>query len=127
MMLSIFKKLLEEGNLIIHDKHTVEELFTFIEKPNGTFSAEDGSHDDLIMALVLFTAPMFDVKNWTDFKGFSTILENRLKEEKREQEDTVKFLNLGFSNNDIQETTPFTEELWGESNISPQEYYDMNN
>ena len=41
-----------EGNLLhLYDRQTVNELFSFIVKPNGRAEAEENAHDDLVMAL----------------------------------------------------------------------------
>jgi hypothetical protein len=111
MMLSSLKKFIENGHLIIKDRFTQDELFNFIEKKNGTFSADDGYHDDLVMSLALVFAPFFDIKNWDNFKGFNDYLENKQKEQEEQEQDTMEFLNLGF-NPDYEEEVPFTEELW---------------
>jgi hypothetical protein len=50
---SIMKNLIENSKLITQDFDTISELSTFISK-GGSFEAEDGSHDDLVMTLVLF-------------------------------------------------------------------------
>lgn len=47
------KSLLEEKKLNIFDADTIHEFSTFIEK-NGSFVADEGYHDDLVMTLVLF-------------------------------------------------------------------------
>lgn len=47
------KSLLEEKKLNIFDVETIHEFSTFIEK-NGSYSADEGYHDDLVMTLVLF-------------------------------------------------------------------------
>jgi hypothetical protein len=47
------KSLLEEQKFPIFDATAIHELSTFTEK-NGSFSADDGSYDDVAIALVLF-------------------------------------------------------------------------
>ena len=47
------KSLLEEKKLNIFDAETIHEFSTFIEK-NGSYVADEGYHDDLVMTLVLF-------------------------------------------------------------------------
>jgi len=47
------KSLLEEKKLNIFDADTIHELSTFVER-NGSYSADEGYHDDLVMTLVLF-------------------------------------------------------------------------
>jgi hypothetical protein len=48
-----FKSLVEENKLLIMDVDTISEISTFIER-RGSYSADDGYHDDLVMPLVLF-------------------------------------------------------------------------
>ena len=48
------KSMVEENKLIIQDIDTIAELSTFIEK-RGSFAADEGYHDDLVMPFVLFS------------------------------------------------------------------------
>lgn len=48
-----FKSLMEERKLLLFDADIIQELSTFIER-SGTFQADEGYHDDLVMSLVLF-------------------------------------------------------------------------
>jgi len=48
-----FKSLMEESKLLIFDQDIIQELSTFIER-GGTYQADEGYHDDLVMCLVLF-------------------------------------------------------------------------
>ena len=48
-----FKDLVEENKLLIQDIETISEISTFIEN-KGSYSADDGKHDDLVMPLVMF-------------------------------------------------------------------------
>lgn len=48
-----FKSLIEENKLIIQDMDVIAEISTFIER-KGTYAADDGYHDDLVMTLVIF-------------------------------------------------------------------------
>ena len=50
----VLKDLIEQRKLIIHDAETISELSTFIEDKGGSYSADDGKHDDLVMTCVLF-------------------------------------------------------------------------
>ena len=47
------KSLLEEQKLLVFDAETISEFSTFIEK-QGTWMADEGYFDDLVMSLVLF-------------------------------------------------------------------------
>ena len=51
---SNMKSLIESDKLIINDFDMISELSTFIAK-GKTFEAEPGSHDDLVMCLVIFS------------------------------------------------------------------------
>ncbi len=48
-----FKSLIEEKKLLIPDADTISEISTFIES-RGSYAADEGYHDDLVMPLVLF-------------------------------------------------------------------------
>ena len=51
---STLKDLVEKDKLIIHDKNTVMEFRTFVEK-GVSWAAQEGFHDDLVMALCVFS------------------------------------------------------------------------
>jgi len=51
---SNLKTLLESQKLIVEDWHIYVELTQFISNARGSYSAEEGSHDDLAMCLVHF-------------------------------------------------------------------------
>jgi hypothetical protein len=77
---SIVKSLIEQQKLLIQDFDTIAELSTFIAK-GTSFEAEEGSHDDLVMCLVLFA--------WMTNQAFFADLTNtNLKE--RLYEDQMK-------------------------------------
>lgn len=52
---SNFKTLLETEKLIVEDFEIYQELTTFVLNNRGSYSAEEGSHDDLVMTLVSFS------------------------------------------------------------------------
>jgi len=69
---TILKNLIESQQLHIQDFDTIAELSTFISK-GGSFEAEEGSHDDLVMCLVLFS--------WmTNQEFFSELSDTNLKQ-----------------------------------------------
>jgi hypothetical protein len=49
-----FKSMVEENKLLIRDADTIAEISTFIEH-RGSYAADEGYHDDLVMPLVLFS------------------------------------------------------------------------
>ena len=110
--------------LIIQDLRTIEELFNFIEKRNGTFSAEEGYHDDLVMSMTLLFAPFLNIKDWDDFKGFINLIEDKEKEEEENENETLDFLDLGFDDSAGTEDSPFTEGAWDDD--SPTVYNSFN-
>jgi hypothetical protein len=61
-----FKAMVEEKKLLITDADTISEISTFIES-KGSYAADEGYHDDLVMPLVLFgwltTNPYFKELN----------------------------------------------------------------
>lgn len=48
------KSLVENNKLLVFDKDIISEFSTFIEH-NGSFEADEGYHDDLVITLVLFS------------------------------------------------------------------------
>ena len=50
---TMLKELIEQDKLMIEDYDIIAELSSFISK-KGSFEAETGHHDDLVMTLVLF-------------------------------------------------------------------------
>jgi hypothetical protein len=48
------KDLIEQNKLIVEDFDIINELSTFVSR-NASYEAEDGSHDDLVMCLVMFS------------------------------------------------------------------------
>lgn len=62
---SNLKVLIENDALILQDEDTIRELSLFTYQ-NGTYKAEEGFHDDLVMGLVIF-AVAAQCDNFTDF------------------------------------------------------------
>jgi hypothetical protein len=66
-ILETFKHFVDNRRLIIRDKKTINELYTFIIKDNK-YQADDGSHDDMIMSLALAFVPFISSRNFEDMK-----------------------------------------------------------
>ena len=115
ILLSLLKKLIEENKLIIKDKETIDEFFTFIEQKNGSFSADEGLHDDLVMACMIALAPFIDIKSFDDFKGFITLIEKRNEELEALEAETELFYSLGFSTEMVDEEKEEDPEKFMES------------
>jgi hypothetical protein len=67
LILATMKLFIENGNLILHDKTTIDEQFTFI-LINGKYQADEGCHDDAVMSLAIAFAPFCSTKNFNDMK-----------------------------------------------------------
>jgi hypothetical protein len=79
----MMKSLIENYKLIVEDFHIISELSTFINK-GSSYEAEEGSHDDLVMCLVLFS--------WmTNQEFFSDLCNTNIKDKLyREQMDQIE-------------------------------------
>ena len=55
LMIGNLRRTLAEG-MVIHSEETLSELNTFIEKGSGKLEAQDGYHDDEVMALAMAVA-----------------------------------------------------------------------
>lgn len=75
-----FKSLVEENKLIIQDADVISEISTFIES-RGSYAADDGYNDDLVMTLVLFSwltaTPYFKDLNNVNLRQL--MYENKIK------------------------------------------------
>lgn len=95
---STLKSLVEEKKLLISDADIISEISTFIER-KGSFSADEGYHDDLVMTLVLFswlfTDPFF--KDLTDINIRKDMYESQIEM----IENSVA--PFGFINNGVDE------------------------
>jgi hypothetical protein len=77
---SMLKSLIEESKLIINDFDTIAELSSFVAKA-GSYEADTGNHDDLVMTLLLFawltSQPHF--RDITDLDIRKRLLEEKMK------------------------------------------------
>jgi hypothetical protein len=88
---SILKLLIEQSQLIINDFNTINELSKFSKKANS-YEAESGSHDDLVMGLVLFAW----LSNQPFFKDMTDINTMWKLREKSEDDMLQQMLPFGF-------------------------------
>lgn len=97
---SILKLLVEQNQLSINDKVTIDELATFSKK-NDSFEAEPGKHDDMVMALVLF-AWLSDQQYFKDLTDINTLMKLREKTDTDIMNDLLPFgfVDLGHDNID---------------------------
>jgi len=100
----MMKSLIENYKLIVEDFHIISELSTFINK-GSSYEAEEGSHDDLVMCLVLFS--------WmTNQEFFSDLCDTNIKDKLyREQMDQIEqeMLPMPISGQDYGEEDSFVQ------------------
>lgn len=96
------KSLIENQQLVVTDFNVIEELSTFVLKKNGSYEADDGANDDLVMCLVLFawltTQPFF--RDLTDVD-----IRQRLFQEKIKQIEEMFIMPASSNDLDEQEMT----------------------
>lgn len=88
---AILKLLIEQDQLIVQDKATISELTTFSKK-GASYEAEPGTHDDLVMGLVLF-AWFSDQTYFKDLTDINTLARLR---EKSDEDIETDLLPFGF-------------------------------
>jgi len=86
---SILKLLIEQNQLLIQDFNTIQELSRFSKK-GSSYEAESGSHDDLVMNLVLF-AWLTDQSFFKELTDINTLMKLREKTDEQIEEDLLPF------------------------------------
>jgi hypothetical protein len=86
---SIAKLLIEQNQLIVNDWNTINELSTFSKK-GVSFEAEEGCHDDLVMALVLF-GWLTDQSYFKELNNLDTLSKLRDKTDEQIMQDMIPF------------------------------------
>jgi hypothetical protein len=112
-----FKSLLEEKKLLIPDADVISEISTFIES-KGSYAADEGYHDDLVMPLVLF--------GWlTTNSYFREITDVNLREimyQQKIKQIEEEMLPVGFINDGQQEETFIDSgDVWSGYNSNSEE------
>lgn len=97
---SILKLLIEQNQLILNDKHTMDELKTFSRK-GLSFEAETGNHDDMVMGLVLF-AWLTDQGYFKELTDINTMIHLR---EKTDEDIENSILPFGFFDDGLDDET----------------------
>ena len=76
-ILKTLKTFFNNGNLIINDKDTINELYSFI-LIDGKYQADDGCFDDCVMSLALVFTIFNDIKNISDMSAVTEQLHQDL-------------------------------------------------
>ena len=90
LILDAMKLLIDNQKLVIYDINTIKEFNTFVLK-NNKFQADDGFHDDMIMALCIALAPFADAKNFDNIKE----LTDKMYSSDSSETDFTDFLCIG--------------------------------
>lgn len=94
LILSILQQIINENIEWISDKDTLEEMLTFVRNEKGRPEAQEGAHDDLIMALAIVYYIRDQQKN--------TIERKQIKKE---------FYNFDFERPDGADSDLYSEEV----------------
>ena len=86
---SILKLLIEQNQLILQDYNTIQELSRF-SKRGSSYEAESGTHDDLVMNLVIFSW-LTDQTFFKDLTDINTMMRLRQKTEEQIEQDLLPF------------------------------------
>jgi hypothetical protein len=117
---SMLKLLVEQNQYIINDQNTIEELARFI-RDGKSYAAEEGTHDDLVMPLVIF-GWLSNQQYFRDINDLNTLTFLRDKKTEDIEEDLMPF---GFVLREPQGVMPSTanlhRELWitSRTNMNP--------
>lgn len=106
---SLLKGLVENNKLLIHDADIISEISTFVEQ-RGTFAADLGYHDDLVMTLVLFAWVTNELyfKDMTNSDLRLELYENQIRDI---EEDLTPF---GFVDDGIDDFAPEIDKFGGD-------------
>jgi hypothetical protein len=108
LILATMKLFIENGNLILHDKTTIDEQFTFI-LINGKYQADEGCHDDAVMSLAIAFAPFCSTKNFNDMKILVSSLYKR--DDGNKKVDLSEIFLVGGFDDGVHENGNFTGDI----------------
>lgn len=96
--LSNLKWTLENSKLIIYDKTTLEQLFSFINI-NGKYQADRNKKDDSVMALSLLFNIFNNIKDIENYNSFISQMTNKAMEFEEEDNEILLLLNNSWFDN----------------------------
>lgn len=111
-MLQTMKLFIDNGNLEVVDRTTINEFRRFI-LINNKYQADQGCHDDSVMSLALGFVPFCESKNFEDMKELVKILYSE-DQNVREGIKFTDYLVVGDFDSGLDEDN--------ESNLGPNEY-----
>ena len=121
LIINMLKIFLEEQKLIINDKETLNQLFTFTKRKNGNkYEADDGYHDDLVMALAIMFAPFMEIKVFDNFELF--VKQLRIENSTQKASEFLSALDIGFTTDQEEDKYQEIKRMLieeGETDFSP--------
>jgi hypothetical protein len=115
---SNLKQMVESDKIIINDFHLINEMTTFVEK-RESFAAEEGSHDDLIMCMVIYAWAVAQdyFKEMTD----QSIREELYEKDKNQLEEDMS--PFGFIEDGLKKGITVEDgEVWFDDKLNLDEY-----
>ena len=124
LILQTMKLFIENNNLVINDRATIKEFFTFI-LINNKYQADENCHDDMIMSLALIFAPFCNNKNFDDMKELIKNLYSAEPEgTESEKSSFTEYLNFGsFDDGTDIEIVYQSNNTWNGYNLEPDGFY----
>lgn len=123
LILQTLKLFIDNNNLIIHDKKTINQFYTFILL-NNKYQADENCKDDAIMSLAIAFAPFCNSKNFEDMKGLVDRLYNTTDESSETSKDFIEFLTIGSFDDGIEEHINYSQDYSNNSYIvEPEGFY----
>lgn len=95
LILAMLKSFIENDKLTINDEITFNEMNVFVDNEKGSYEAQEGFHDDMMMSLALAMAPFIDLQNFNDYKNFVLYMEENNQND--ENIDMKLMCDLSFS------------------------------
>lgn len=96
LILQTLKLFIDNKNLKIYDKKTINQFYTFI-LINNKYQADENCKDDAVMSLAMIFAPFCSSRNFEDMKGLVDRLYNTYEPENpedTEDSETKNFINF---------------------------------
>lgn len=122
LILQTLKLFIDNNNLVIHDKKTINQFYTFILL-NNKYQADENCKDDAIMSLAITFAPFCNSKNFEDMKGLVDRLYNTIEDNEETSKDFIEFLTVGSFDDGIDEEISHTQDYNYGYVIEPDGFY----
>lgn len=122
LILQTLKLFIENNNLIIYDKKTINQFYTFI-LINNKYQADENCKDDAIMSLAMIFVPFCNSKNFDDMKGLIDRLYSDDSEYMDDDKTFIEFLNIGSFDDGTDITEDSAQRNYNGYNMEPDGFY----